>query len=307
MNASTICTVCMKEGCLDAALNSAGVVGCANGHRFAAQCLFDVLEGVMDEEVRLHTCLWCKCHVRFIAPPVARVTKTVTKNKVSCRREAGTAKAHYATGFSSSSDSDDSHDMTRLMTGVAFTPSPPKARPAEAKPVLLVEDPTPPQARPAFVSLVKPKPVEAKPVLLVEDPTPPKARPAFVSLVTPKPVEAKPPPKEPETLMKPVTEAPKPKKPKKDPNQTTKPKKDPNRIKKPTSAYIYYTNSIRESVKAAHPEMNKSELMTEMGRRWSEIKTDAAKSAPFVKQAQDDKARYERAAAAAAAAPSSAE
>ena len=278
MNASTICTVCMKEGCLDAALNSAGVVGCANGHRFAAQCLFDVLEGVMDEEVRLHTCLWCKCHVRFIAPPVARVTKTVTKNKVSCRREAGTAKAHYATGFSSSSDSDDSHDMTRLMTGVAFTPSPPKARPAEAKPVLLVEDPTPPQARPAFVSLVKPKPAEAKP-----------------------------PPKEPETLMKPVTEAPKPKKPKKDPNQTTKPKKDPNRIKKPTSAYIYYTNSIRESVKAAHPEMNKSELMTEMGRRWSEIKTDAAKSAPFVKQAQDDKARYERAAAAAAAAPSSAE
>lgn len=60
--------------------------------------------------------------------------------------------------------------------------------------------------------------------------------------------------------------------------------------KRPKSAYICFCGEERQRVKAKHPEMSSSEIVSELGRRWKALSDK--KKAPFVRMAEDDKARY---------------
>ena len=67
-----------------------------------------------------------------------------------------------------------------------------------------------------------------------------------------------------------------------------KPKDAPKNVK---SGYMFYCAEIRSVVKEENPEMKPKEIMSEMGRRWKEIKdTDEAKK--YLKLAEEDKERY---------------
>ena len=76
----------------------------------------------------------------------------------------------------------------------------------------------------------------------------------------------------------------------------TKKVKDPNAIKKPKSSYLFFCAEQREVVKAGMKEGAKSkEVMTELGLKWSEFKTNKKYKKEFdkyTKMAEDDKERY---------------
>jgi hypothetical protein len=72
--------------------------------------------------------------------------------------------------------------------------------------------------------------------------------------------------------------------------------KDPNSPKGRKSAYIYFCSAMRAQVKEELGEEGKSLIMTELGKRWKELKEDdyrAEELAEYTKMAADDKARYE--------------
>ena len=69
-------------------------------------------------------------------------------------------------------------------------------------------------------------------------------------------------------------------------------KKDPTAPKKNSSAYIFFCKKARADVKASHPDMKGTDVTKELGRIWREDLDDDDK-AKFVKEAADDKARYE--------------
>ena len=86
----------------------------------------------------------------------------------------------------------------------------------------------------------------------------------------------------------------KPKKDKVEKPKKPKVKKDPNRIKKPMGPYMCFCNEMRSPVKQANPTMSTKDPTKEMGRLWTEIKTDGEKTAPYIKLAEEDKLRYEQ-------------
>jgi hypothetical protein len=54
-----------------------------------------------------------------------------------------------------------------------------------------------------------------------------------------------------------------------------KSRKDPNMPKKPLSAYIYFSQEIREVIKRENPTMPVAEIMKEVSARWQRtIKED---------------------------------
>ena len=72
--------------------------------------------------------------------------------------------------------------------------------------------------------------------------------------------------------------------------------KDPNAPKKGKSAYIFFCAAMRPQVKEELGEEGKSSIMSELGKRWKELKEDddqADELAKYTKMAADDKARYE--------------
>ena len=75
--------------------------------------------------------------------------------------------------------------------------------------------------------------------------------------------------------------------------------KDPNAIKKPLSSYLFFCAEQRETIKAEMPEGTKpKEIMTELGVKWNEIKTNKKFKKEFdkyTKMAADDKERYAQA------------
>ena len=87
--------------------------------------------------------------------------------------------------------------------------------------------------------------------------------------------------------------APAPKKPPK------RAKKDSGAPKRGLSAFMFFSSAERERVKAENPEASFGELGKILGARWKEM-DDAARE-PYVAKAAEDKARYEREKAAAAA------
>lgn len=55
----------------------------------------------------------------------------------------------------------------------------------------------------------------------------------------------------------------------------TKPKKtDPNAPRKPYSAYIRFSNSVRETVKQQHPEMSPNDVSREVAKRFKELPSE---------------------------------
>ena len=72
--------------------------------------------------------------------------------------------------------------------------------------------------------------------------------------------------------------------------------KDPNAPKRGRSAYIFFCAAMRPQVKEELGEEGKSLIMSELGKRWKELKEDedrADELAQYTKMAADDKARYE--------------
>ena len=72
--------------------------------------------------------------------------------------------------------------------------------------------------------------------------------------------------------------------------------KDTNSPKGRKSAYIYFCSAMRAQVKEELGEEGKSLIMTELGKRWKELKEDEQRSdelAKYTKMAEDDKARYQ--------------
>jgi hypothetical protein len=72
--------------------------------------------------------------------------------------------------------------------------------------------------------------------------------------------------------------------------------KDTNSPKGRKSAYIYFCSAMRAQVKEDLGEEGKSLIMTELGKRWKELKEDEQRSeelAEYTKMAEDDKVRYQ--------------
>ena len=72
--------------------------------------------------------------------------------------------------------------------------------------------------------------------------------------------------------------------------------KDPNAPKKGKSAYIFFCADMRPQVKEELGEEGKSLIMSELGKRWKELKEDEGRAAEldrYAKMAANDKARYE--------------
>jgi len=72
--------------------------------------------------------------------------------------------------------------------------------------------------------------------------------------------------------------------------------KDPNSPKRGKSAYNFFCAAMRPQVKDDLGEEGKSSIMSELGKRWKELKEDedrAEELAEYAKMAAEDKARYE--------------
>lgn len=68
--------------------------------------------------------------------------------------------------------------------------------------------------------------------------------------------------------------------------------KDPNKPKRALSAFFYYANEERPKVRSLNPDFSVGEVAKELGRQWNEL-TETEK-APYEKQAEEDRARYDR-------------
>jgi len=76
-------------------------------------------------------------------------------------------------------------------------------------------------------------------------------------------------------------------------HQTKKPfHKDPNAPKRGLSAYMLYSESVREKIKKENPEMKTTEVMKEQSVWWMGLSEKDRK--PFVEKAAADKAKYEK-------------
>ncbi|KAI9905731.1 hypothetical protein PsorP6_013432 [Peronosclerospora sorghi] len=75
-------------------------------------------------------------------------------------------------------------------------------------------------------------------------------------------------------------------------NQTRKPrkKKDKNAPKRALSAFMFFSNDIRDTVKKEMPELNFTEVSSEIGRRWKSISDEDRR--PYDELAAADKRRY---------------
>ena len=102
--------------------------------------------------------------------------------------------------------------------------------------------------------------------------------------------EAKPLAKKPKVAAGKAPAKPKP--PPKEPKGKKGKKKDPNAPKRGLSAFMFFSNAMRETIKAENPEASFGELGKIAGQKWKEM--DDASKEPYLTKASEDKARYER-------------
>ncbi|KAL4108905.1 hypothetical protein PRIC1_000614 [Phytophthora ramorum] len=78
-----------------------------------------------------------------------------------------------------------------------------------------------------------------------------------------------------------------------DGDHTRKPrkKKDKNAPKRALSAFMFFSNDIRDTVKREMPELQFLEISSEIGRRWKQITDEDRK--PYDELAAADKRRYQ--------------
>jgi hypothetical protein len=70
-------------------------------------------------------------------------------------------------------------------------------------------------------------------------------------------------------------------------------KKGPKRAK---SGYLYFCEQRRDQLKASNPNLKSTEITSELGRLWNELKSDTSRAAELAKyegMAAEDKGRYE--------------
>lgn len=66
--------------------------------------------------------------------------------------------------------------------------------------------------------------------------------------------------------------------------------------KRAKSAYLFFCDAHRNTIKSEHPEMKATEITGELGRRWNDLKEDSSRKDEFSeyeKLAAEDKQRYE--------------
>lgn len=68
--------------------------------------------------------------------------------------------------------------------------------------------------------------------------------------------------------------------------------KDPNKPKRALSAFFFYANDERAKVRTLNPDFSVGEVAKELGRQWNELSETV--KAPYEKQAEEDRARYDR-------------
>ena len=66
---------------------------------------------------------------------------------------------------------------------------------------------------------------------------------------------------------------------------------DENKVKRPTSAYFYYCNDRRESLKKEEPSLSMTDSTKKMSEEWKNL--DAKKRKKYDDLAAKDKERYE--------------
>lgn len=69
-------------------------------------------------------------------------------------------------------------------------------------------------------------------------------------------------------------------------------RRDPNMPKKPLSAYIYFSQEMREQIKKENPKMPVASIMKEVSNRWSAMSKEEKER--YVTEAREDKKRYEK-------------
>lgn len=68
-------------------------------------------------------------------------------------------------------------------------------------------------------------------------------------------------------------------------------KKDPNAPKRAMSAFMFFSNDIRQQVKEDRPDLAFLQIASEIGRRWQALAEEGRKK--YQEMANKDKARYE--------------
>lgn len=71
--------------------------------------------------------------------------------------------------------------------------------------------------------------------------------------------------------------------------------KDPNAPKKPPSAYMIFCQENRPRVLEEKKDINATDVMKELGQRWSKIKDNTKAVAPYQKKAEKAKQEYQKA------------
>ncbi|KDE02271.1 non-histone chromosomal protein 6 [Microbotryum lychnidis-dioicae p1A1 Lamole] len=71
-----------------------------------------------------------------------------------------------------------------------------------------------------------------------------------------------------------------------------KAKKDPNAPKRPLSAYMYFSQENRNTVKDDNPDASFGDLGKLLGAKWKDMSDEQKKS--YIQKAEVDKNRYER-------------
>lgn len=75
-------------------------------------------------------------------------------------------------------------------------------------------------------------------------------------------------------------------------NEGKKRKRDPNAPKRPMSAYLYFSREKRSQVKESNPQMSAQDITKELGRLWNDEFKNKKACAKWIKDAENDKARY---------------
>lgn len=70
-----------------------------------------------------------------------------------------------------------------------------------------------------------------------------------------------------------------------------KKKKDPSAPKKPRSAYIFFCEDMRETVKKENPDLSGKDILRELGARWKTLTAEDKEQ--YEEQNKKDKVRYE--------------
>ena len=80
------------------------------------------------------------------------------------------------------------------------------------------------------------------------------------------------------------------KKTKQEPKSKKRSKKDKNAPKRPISAYFFYNQERRETLKKEKPSLDNKDLIRIMSEEWNKLNDEQKK--PYMKKAEEDKKRY---------------